>query len=360
MSAHSLLEYRVVSFNRKYPATAGVAKHQPLKFTNNDLARALFTTGREPAHWFAHGLASTYELLHRCLMIPAYVRRDSVGNLRFSRLARELDRSEKSAVSYAMGQALTSIFCSQVLGCTHLLHVDRYGAAHSMTFKAGRSRADLFGPSARGWVVAEAKGRSNGVETPLIGKLRSQKKTVTSIHGAVPWIATGCVACFPDSKSPRMQLWTWDPEESEPDAIQIEGSIEMYIEAYYAPILAILSAFPISRDRPGFVASRLTDLGLTVGLRSDLFEMLTAPAAPGTAAAVPPNLTQVARATLGESFAQFSTAPASEDRASARLPNESTSITPLSDRSDGVFADGTLFETEWDDATSRGDWEEEG
>ena len=58
-------------------------------------------------------------------LIPAYVRRSYRGELVRSRLASDLDRSELVGLSYALGQAMTAVFCRLELSVAHLLHNDR-------------------------------------------------------------------------------------------------------------------------------------------------------------------------------------------------------------------------------------------
>jgi len=212
----------VTQFSARYSSfgfPAGIVPHRSsLSFTTDDLAHALFVTGRAPGDRRSHGAASFWEWLHRTSVIPAYVRRNASGRLVRSRLATELDRSEKMAFSYALGQAMTAIFCERLLSVTHLMHVDRYAARHRVQFGTRRMRADLFGHSSAGWVVAEAKGRSNAMEMGLRSKLVAQKRTIKSIQGAAPAIALGCVASFPPEVG-TMRIDAVDPVEDEPAAV---------------------------------------------------------------------------------------------------------------------------------------------
>lgn len=87
-----------------------------LQFSASDLVHALFTAGRAPGDRLPYGQASLWELMHRSSLVRAYIRQDQDQHLVLSRLAPELDQSEKTAVSYAIGQAMTCIFCRKVLG----------------------------------------------------------------------------------------------------------------------------------------------------------------------------------------------------------------------------------------------------
>ena len=50
-----------------------------LSFTTDDLAHALFATGRAPGDQWAHSMASVWEWIHRTSLIPAYIRRTPRG-----------------------------------------------------------------------------------------------------------------------------------------------------------------------------------------------------------------------------------------------------------------------------------------
>lgn len=60
-------------------------------FTTDDLAHALFVTGRALGDQSSYGAASVCEFMRRTSLIAAYIRRDRAGRLVRSRLAQELD-----------------------------------------------------------------------------------------------------------------------------------------------------------------------------------------------------------------------------------------------------------------------------
>lgn len=361
-------KFQVSSTNRKYAPTSGVPLKTTLAFSNDDLAHALFTTGRAPGDQAAYGSASVYEALHRCSLIPAYVRRDGAGQLMRSRLALELDRSEKGAISYALGQAMAAIFCAQALGVTHLLHVDRYASHYSLTFGSGRSRADMFGPGKNGWVVAEAKGRSNNSDADLVKKLRSQKRTVKSVLGMTPWVALGSVACFPNPKYQSMSVLTWDPDDDENESINIDGTLDRFFVAYYAPILAAIEAgSEAGVDGPEYVTGRFDGVALTLGLRADLYRLLTRRQTPEGDEAREGDL---ARMALGDRYAIYAESGGPDDgdrtdserglddleRRSSEEVARSAPVNQPGQARGRVFADGTIFATDWESGTAIDDW----
>ena len=217
-----------------------------------------------------------WEFIHRTSLIPAYVRRTPDGRLARSQLALDLDRSEKVALSYALGQAMTAIFCSHYLSVRFLMHIDRYTARFSVRFSA-RRRADLFGQSVSGgWVVAEAKGRSNSMESALVNLLQAQKQSVISVGGVPPSLALGSVASFPP-KTRVLRVDAFDPEPREPELVAIGVDIDRFVLAYYEPFLAAVELGQADRGRENQVGdeanlevARLDPVRIRIGLVRDV------------------------------------------------------------------------------------------
>lgn len=226
-------------FARSFPPDV-IDPYGDLTFSPDDLAHALFTTGRAPGDQSRYGQASTWEFLHRTAIIPAYIRRRPYGSLSRSRLVQDLDRSELVGLSYALGMALTTIFCRQQLNVDHLLHIDRYAAQYQVIFAATRKRADLIGRTSNGWVVAEAKGRSRAPERELRTKLEQQKRAVTSIGGQPPWLALGCVASFPVADE-GIRVEAYDPFDDAEETVQYDRlDLDRYLFAYYLPFISAM------------------------------------------------------------------------------------------------------------------------
>jgi hypothetical protein len=294
-----------------------------LTFTTDDLAHALFVTGRAPGDQSSYGAASVWEFMHRTSLIPAYLRRNRTGRLVRSRLARELDRSEKVALSYALGQALSGVFCRQLLAVRFLMHIDRYGDRYNMQFGGTRKRADLFGQGPSGWLVVESKGRSNSMESDLRTKLTAQKRSVVSIGGRPPDLALGCVASFPPAV-PGLRVDAFDPEPGEVEPIAIQLDFDRYVLAYYEPFVAALDAGNSTVDEAGstpFISADFQPFGLRVGLLRAI-EQRVRTAIQGEVAGLAQDILSI----LGERF-----------------------------RADN--ADGTLVETDWEQSLSIDDWE---
>jgi hypothetical protein len=240
-----------------------------LVFNEDDLAHALFVTGRAPADRTSHGRASVYEWLHRVTMVPAYLQRDYNAKLVRSGLAVRLDRSEKMIVSYLLGQAMTQIFCESQLQVVYLMHVDRYAGQFDVTFGATRRRPDLFGLAPRGWVVAEAKGSSSGVPRGMVTALENQKRSISDIRGERPWMALGCVAHFPRGRS--LHLNAYDPEEEPVESLSLDISRDRFVLAYYLPFLRAIEMGD-AEDEASFSWGTFSNVGLRVGMPNVLLD----------------------------------------------------------------------------------------
>lgn len=238
-----------------------------LVFTPNDLAHAFFTTGRTPGDQVRFGDASYWEFLHRTSLIPAYVRIGSKERLVRSALALKLDRSEKGAVSYALGQAVTGIFCEKLLGVSHLLHVDRYQSQYGVSFGRTRRRPDLFGWSPAGWVVAEAKGRSNAMGSDLRDRLEVQKRAIRTIGGRRPYLALGCVASF-SAKTGPLRVDAFDPEGEVPEAVDLGITADEFFLAYYEPFVRAITRSDRTERTQRMTVAVIDGAGIRVGLDS--------------------------------------------------------------------------------------------
>jgi hypothetical protein len=284
-----------------------------LRFTDDDLAHALFTTGRAPGDEFKYGYASFWEWVHRVSLMLAYIRRARRGSLVRSELVSQLDRSEKAPISYALGQALTGIFCAELLSVRFLMHVDRYYRDFGVTFGLSRRRPDLFGQKANGdWVVAEAKGRFNSMEAGLHHVLAAQKRAITRISGDPPAITLGCVTSFPKGS---MRVDAFDPDEDGIESIELNIDPDRFMLAYYEPFLmAINSGEPDENpaDDNQVLAARLSIVNLRVGILRSIADRIRA-------------------ASLGEIDGLAESVKSTLDQ-TARLPG---------------FSDGTVVEADW-------------
>lgn len=273
-----------------------------------------------------------HEWHHKASLFRAYIRRNYHARLVRSSLARSLDRTESAVISYALGQAATGIFCLSRLSVNFLMHVDRYAATHKLVFRTARRRADLFGLAPKGWVVAEAKGRSGAMGYDLQKKLIDQKRSVVSIGGDEPWVALGCVAHFP-VRGRGMRVDAFDPEESEEEPIAFDSvSRDGLALAYYLPFLrAIELGQRDTIDAEGYVSATFPDIGVRVSLPNSLVRLV----------------------------AEYENS-SNIDGLYMRINEVLTDGEELMDRPAGryrSFPDGSVIETDWQESLSIQDWE---
>jgi hypothetical protein len=254
---------------RRFPPALSVPASGLLALTWSDLAQALFVTGRAPGDEATYPRLALYEWLHRVAIIPAYLSA-SKGRVLRTPLADSLDRSEKVNLSYAFGQAGTALFCCQRLGVSRLLHVDRYTSSHRLAFGLSRRRPDLFGSSPLGWVVAEAKGRSNNVDAQLPVTLQAQKGALRTVGGTAPAVALGCITFF-ETRLREMQVLAVDPPVGK-ESVDLDADPERFLYAYYDAFAAAIGpGQPSVRDGADYVMAPDLPGTLALGLRRSIF-----------------------------------------------------------------------------------------
>ncbi|WP_314220335.1 hypothetical protein [Streptomyces zaehneri] len=256
-----------------FPASTGVPVEQDLPVLPQDLARALFITGRAPYDQTKHGRSSAYEWCHRVAVLPAYLgwSDDPVRRITRTDLARELDPSEKGMLSYTLGQAMCQIFAERQLSVRFFMHVARYASAYNLAFAPGRSRADFFGErTVGGYVVAEAKGRSGPLTHELREAMEEQKRTVKTIKGKAPKIAYASAVHFSSPHSP-MRLTAIDPDATAPRAVDLPVDPDLHVLAYYAPFLdAFAHQEPLVLG--DYVVAGFAALGVTLGVLAPVLQ----------------------------------------------------------------------------------------
>ncbi|MFJ4874600.1 hypothetical protein ACIP93_05240 [Streptomyces sp. NPDC088745] len=316
---------------KNFPSSVVQRRTDLITFPVDDLAHALFVTGRAPADRATHGATSFFEWIHRVALAPAYLRMGPGGRLMRSDLARELDRSEKVALSYTLGQAMTGVFSERVLSVRFLMHVDRYASRHHLVFsQTTKKRADMFGQKKDGgWIVAEAKGRSGVVDWKLEQKMIEQKGTIKSIAGMAPDFTFGCAAHFPklNDGSEPLAILAIDPPEFEEEAINLPITQDKFIQTYYEPFLMALEQGGPREENGGFLVADFQPLQLRIGVLRSVVD-------------------RVDRARNGflEGLHADVTTLLSE-----QVPEE---LPP------GHFLDGTMIRTNWDTHIYQEDWSE--
>lgn len=209
-------------------------------------------------------------------MLWAYLRETSSARLIRTSAYDDLDATEKSGVSYALGMAITKIFAARQLSIPWLMHLDRYRQVFGVRLKVGRSRPDLIGPrdvnAQRDWIVAEAKGRTHGLDADAIKKMRLQKRRVLTIQGQRPLLYMGAAAHFTNDV---LECRVIDPpargEITEMFA-EIDDAKRRFVRAYYQPFLDLLEDG--ERTDGGWVLRELPEADVTLGMSGQLITTL--------------------------------------------------------------------------------------
>ena len=288
-----------------------------LDFTDVDLAHALFVTGREPGREFLKGTwLGLWEYVSRFGFMRAYIQNlYPLPSLLRTSLAKNLDPTEKSYLSYTVAQALTGIFCERILRVERMLHVDLHSnkpsnpSAPYIKLNKSGPRPDLFGYGKGYRVIAESKGRSTASPSKILelgGRTKKQLFAVKSINGVsskYDWrigVITDLSAKYftklhifvhpmtcPNSKSTPGVLKkvrehylksTKDdtPEESSTPLIDnIINTNHRFIIPHFMRFRSLLAQLPNAERDGDLLTIRLADIGVTVGVVAEVADILS-------------------------------------------------------------------------------------
>ncbi|MCH6485379.1 hypothetical protein MMG85_17645 [Pseudoxanthomonas sp. LH2527] len=160
-----------------------------------------------------------------------------------------LDPSEKGAISYFLGVALTKAFVERKLSVSWLMHVDLYRDRFGVNLAPGE-RPDLFGEDALGrWIVAESKGRTNQHDKDALIKAKRQASRVIDVDGAPPHLSIGFVSSF---NKGRLTLVADDPPIDEKgEGLSLRVSKNEFRSTYYRPFEELLATFETRQEQIG-------------------------------------------------------------------------------------------------------------
>lgn len=214
----------------------------------NELVWAAVSVGKGSlAHMVQHGQYSMFEIIFRAAMVYANLLEKQDARFARSEAYDGLDPSEKGAVSYFLGLALTKAFVAEKLDVPWLMHLDLYRTRFGVNLAPGE-RPDLFGHDSQGrWIVAESKGRTNTHDKKALAKAKSQASQVIDVGGSPPVLSIGLVASF---QKGRLALVADDPPIDEKgERVSIDVSRAEFRNTYYRPFDELLATFPIRQER---------------------------------------------------------------------------------------------------------------
>ncbi len=237
------IKYHSESFDiAKFPNCA--TGWRELQFTEFELLTAAYTVGRKN-RWdvFAFGHYSYYEMIYRTAMILANLSESRTGHLKKTPAYIALDPSEKSAVSYFIGLAITKLLADKLLGLPYLLHLELFDrtSAGRVTYNPGKSRPDLINVNAKlESFIFECKGRSGAFDRKAMVKAKQQASKVISVDGNRPVLNVGCEVYFDNAGSLRYK-WE-DPNPKNSLKFDLLSPVDVIV-AYYRPFFELVDTF---------------------------------------------------------------------------------------------------------------------
>ena len=205
-------------------------------------------------------------------MIYANLRTSQWGHFVKTDAYRNLDPSEKSAVSYFLGLSFAKLAGWELFRIEWLLHADVYADELRLLTTNGL-KPDLVGESSPGeWYIFEAKGRSNGINNQLINRAKAQTAGLNTVCGSAPHLRIASITYFSNQS---LNLHLEDPEEIHSQAADFypEGGEDQFLKNYYQPFLDILGLSDsglareeITLDNRRLSVVELVDADVTIGL----------------------------------------------------------------------------------------------
>lgn len=212
-----------------------------LKTNWSELLWAAITVGRpNTAYVFKHGYASYYEAAFRLSLVRmALAHKPFSGRLHRTEAFRNLDPTEKGAVSYFLGMTVCKLFASQLLDTPWLLHLDVFRDQLNPTVLGGRSRPDFIGQDINNaWHAFESKGRSSVPSLADRGKAKAQARRLVSVNSAKCTLNIGAISYF---KKDELEFFWCDPDpekEKRLEPISVHISEDAW-GTYYKPALSL-------------------------------------------------------------------------------------------------------------------------
>ena len=181
-----------------------------------------------------------------------------------------LDGSEKGAVSFFLGGVQAQITSQQVLGYSHLVHVDALLEGAGLP-RAG-TRPDFLAIDARTLArqaTVEAKGRTHGYDATLLANAKAQARAVLPAaitFGAVPEHVVS-VSWFD-----RHGVWNSLLHDPPATGSPTELHVEDVLHAYYRPVIAAGRQAGTLRFVDEFASMQFEEVGFALHLPSAIAE----------------------------------------------------------------------------------------
>lgn len=250
-----------------------------------DILHSAYTVGKSSNKYvYKHGLYSMYEVLYRSLIVRSNLKENYQGYLVKTNAYKDLDASEKSAVSFFIGLTSAKLLSEHLLGIKWLLHYDKHYRRLNIVNSSKRSRPDLVGrlPASvlgqNGWVIIEAKGRTGKKTDGLIQKAKDQTRLVHSIQNSTNLLRIASVSYFYKN---NFNIYWEDPEgenDERRDLIKIEFSNSDLINRTYGLVQSIIVSSKENRietlNGNRFIVTDIDILDISLGIKQEIHDML--------------------------------------------------------------------------------------
>jgi hypothetical protein len=198
--AISPISLRIPYTSEAFPSGTITNASSELSVTWDEILWAALTIGRPSTrHVLQHGLSSSYEAIFRISLIRMALEQygPRAARLRRTSAFKELDPTEKGAITYFLGMTFCKLFASRRLATPWLLHLDIYKSIFPASL-LGRSRPDLFGQQTGtgAWHAFETKGRASKPSTADRAKAKAQALRLVSVNGTACTLHIGAFTYF--------------------------------------------------------------------------------------------------------------------------------------------------------------------
>ena len=231
-----------------------------------ELIWAAVTMGKPGVSYLlAHGWHSASDIIVRSHTVYANLQQVASRHIEKSSLYTALDPTEKGATSYFIGMMAAKIVAARLLDTPWLFHLSMFDTLGGHAVLLGKSQPDLIGLNrARGWVVVEAKGRTNGYSASAALAAKEQTRQLRQINGVPPVLRVAVQAYF----SPQLEFAIDDPEEFADDAEDIKIDLKQAVTRYYSFIESATRDTPDTRliGKREFSFYTLGDIGVSIGI----------------------------------------------------------------------------------------------
>ena len=219
-----------------------------LTVTWGDILWAAVTVGRpDILHVFHHGDASVYEAIFRWSMVRMALEQRGAHGKRLVRTnaLRNMDPTEKGAVSYFLGLMACKLFSWKLLNAPWTLHLDAFRAVLSPQLILGRSRPDLVAQAqaSQAWYAYECKGRASPPGSTDKQKAKAQARRLVSVRGVNCALHVGAIMFFENN---TLQFFWRDPEPVADEPIRLPDPASFW-GAYYSPFVEAYRSFDRGR-----------------------------------------------------------------------------------------------------------------